>query len=96
MTRILITSLNYAPEETGIAPYSTGLAEHLAAQGYRVTVAARACRTIPEWRVRTEYAGPASSWRSSATASRSSRRCALRAVEAIGAPPRAVRSDVAA
>ncbi len=37
MTRILITSINYAPEETGIAPYTTKLAEHLARQGYAVT-----------------------------------------------------------
>jgi glycosyltransferase involved in cell wall biosynthesis len=36
---IRIYGINYAPEETGIAPYTTGLAEHLAACGHRVTVA---------------------------------------------------------
>jgi colanic acid biosynthesis glycosyl transferase WcaI len=56
VTRILITSLNYAPEETGIAPYSTGLAEHLASRGYRVTVLA-GMPHYPAWRVAPEYAG---------------------------------------
>ena len=50
MTRVLITSLNYAPEETGIAIYSTRLAEHLAARGYRVTVLA-GMPHYPAWRV---------------------------------------------
>ncbi len=49
MTRILIASLNYAPEATGIAPYSTGLAEHLASRGYRVTVVA-GMPHYPSWR----------------------------------------------
>ena len=54
MTRILITSLNYAPEETGIAPYSTRVAEHLASQGYRVTVLA-GLPHYPQWRVHNGY-----------------------------------------
>ncbi len=58
MTRVLIASLNYAPEETGIAPYSTKLAEHLAARGYRVTVLA-GMPHYPAWRVAPEYAGQA-------------------------------------
>jgi colanic acid biosynthesis glycosyl transferase WcaI len=37
--RILIASVNYAPEQTGIAPFSTGLAEHLAEHGHQVVVA---------------------------------------------------------
>ncbi len=56
MTRILIASLNYAPEETGIAPYSTRVAEHLASRGYRVTVLA-GMPHYPAWRVAPEYAG---------------------------------------
>jgi glycosyltransferase involved in cell wall biosynthesis len=54
MTRILITSLNYAPEETGIAPYSTAVAEHLAIQGYQVTVVA-GMPHYPQWRVAGRY-----------------------------------------
>jgi glycosyltransferase involved in cell wall biosynthesis len=56
MTRVLIASLNYAPEETGIAPYSTRLAEHLASRGYRVTVLA-GMPHYPAWRVAPAYAG---------------------------------------
>ena len=37
--RILIAGVNYAPEATGIGPYTTGLAEHLALQGHDVVVA---------------------------------------------------------
>ena len=51
MTRLLIVSLNYAPELTGIAPYSTGVAEHLAAFGYDVSVIA-GMPHYPEWRPR--------------------------------------------
>lgn len=35
---IRIYGINYAPEETGIAPYTTGLAEHLASSGHHVSV----------------------------------------------------------
>jgi glycosyltransferase involved in cell wall biosynthesis len=49
MARILFISLNYAPEETGIAPYSTGIAEHLASQGHPVTVLA-GMPHYPAWR----------------------------------------------
>lgn len=51
MTRLLIVSLNYAPELTGIAPYATGVAEHLAARGYDVSVVA-GMPHYPEWRLR--------------------------------------------
>ena len=54
MTRILITTINYAPEETGIAPYSTGLAEHLASQGYQVTTLT-GLPHYPAWRVSDGY-----------------------------------------
>ena len=58
MTRVLITSINYAPEETGIAPYTTKLAEHLARQGYRVTTVT-GMPHYPAWRVSDEYRGAA-------------------------------------
>ena len=35
---IVIVGINYAPEPTGIAPYTTGLAEGLVAKGHRVRV----------------------------------------------------------
>jgi colanic acid biosynthesis glycosyl transferase WcaI len=56
MTRILVTGINYAPEPTGIAPYTTKLAEHLARQGYRVTVVT-GMPHYPAWRVEEAYAG---------------------------------------
>jgi colanic acid biosynthesis glycosyl transferase WcaI len=37
MSNILIISMYYWPEQSGNAPYSTGLAEHLAARGHMVT-----------------------------------------------------------
>lgn len=45
---VVILGLNYAPETTGIAPYTTGLARHLAAQGHGVTVVAGHPH-YPEW-----------------------------------------------
>src|SRR4051794_33032878 len=35
---VLVVGINYAPEPFGIAPYTTGMAEHLAARGACVTV----------------------------------------------------------
>ena len=55
MTRILITGINYAPEKTGIAPYTTKVAEHLARQGYQVT-AITGMPHYPAWRVPAPYA----------------------------------------
>ena len=37
--RVLVISANYWPETAGNAPYVTGMAEHLAAQGHKVVVA---------------------------------------------------------
>ena len=34
--RVLLIGINYAPEESGNAPYNTGFAEHLAQQGHEV------------------------------------------------------------
>ncbi len=48
--RVLILGLNYAPEPIGIAAYTTGLAEHLARAGHRVSVIAGR-PYYPQWRV---------------------------------------------
>src|SRR5438309_2129076 len=55
--RILVIGINYAPETTGIAPYTTGLCEHLASQGHQIEVIT-AFPYYPEWRVRDGYRGP--------------------------------------
>jgi glycosyltransferase involved in cell wall biosynthesis len=52
--RILIVGINYSPEETGIAPYTAGLAEHLAAKGYSV-VAVTGLPSYPQWRAYDGY-----------------------------------------
>ena len=36
--RILVIGINYAPERTSVAPFTTGLCEHLASHGDEVTV----------------------------------------------------------
>jgi glycosyltransferase involved in cell wall biosynthesis len=51
---ILIVSVHYWPEETGIGPYSTGMAEHFASEGAKVTVLT-AMPFYPQWRVRNGY-----------------------------------------
>jgi putative colanic acid biosynthesis glycosyltransferase WcaI len=47
--RIVIFGINYAPELTGIAPYTTELAEHYAAQGHAVRVVTGVPH-YPQWR----------------------------------------------
>lgn len=54
--RILIYSMYYWPEESGNAPYSTGVAEHLAASGMEVTVVA-GMPHYPAWEVAARYRG---------------------------------------
>lgn len=54
--RVLILSINYWPEVTGIGAFTTYRAEHLAAAGHDVVV----CTTFPyypEWKIPREYAG---------------------------------------
>jgi len=54
--KVLILSINYWPEVTGIGAFTTYRAEHLAASGHQVEV----CTTFPyypEWRVPAPYAG---------------------------------------
>ncbi|MGY1774399.1 glycosyltransferase family 4 protein [Geodermatophilus sp. SYSU D00804] len=55
--RVTIVGLNYAPETTGIAPYTTGLARHLARGEYAVT-AITGYPHYPEWEVRTDFRAP--------------------------------------
>jgi colanic acid biosynthesis glycosyl transferase WcaI len=52
--KILILGLNYAPEIVGIAVYTTGLAEALAAHGHEVAVIAGK-PYYPAWRVRDGF-----------------------------------------
>src|SRR2546422_1891211 len=52
--RIHISGINYWPEATGIAPFNTGRAEYLAAQGHDVTMCT-ALPYYPEWRVNSAY-----------------------------------------
>jgi glycosyltransferase involved in cell wall biosynthesis len=48
--RVLIIGINYAPELTGIGPYTAGLAEHLAVRGDQVTMIT-GLPHYPDWRV---------------------------------------------
>lgn len=54
--RVTIVGINYAPEVTGIAPYTTGVAEGLAACGHDVTVITGVPH-YPQWRVVDQYRG---------------------------------------
>lgn len=54
--KIVIVGLNYWPEATGIAPYTTGLAEGLAARGHDVKVIT-GLPHYPEWKIAEEYRG---------------------------------------
>lgn len=53
---VLVVSTNYAPEHTGIGPYSTQIAEHLAATGADTHVLA-GMPHYPAWRVAERYRG---------------------------------------
>jgi len=52
--RILIIGINYAPEPTGSAPYTSGLAQILSELGHSVEVMA-GIPHYPDWKVRPEY-----------------------------------------
>jgi colanic acid biosynthesis glycosyl transferase WcaI len=54
--RVHIIGINYWPEQTGIAVFSTGRAEYLAAKGHQVTMCT-AVPYYPQWRVLEEYRG---------------------------------------
>jgi glycosyltransferase involved in cell wall biosynthesis len=53
---VLLIGINYWPEPTGNAPYTTGLADHLAALGCEVTVLT-GMPYYPQWRIYSGYAG---------------------------------------
>lgn len=55
--RVAIVGLNYAPETTGIAPYTTGLARHLALAQHDVTVVTGHPH-YPEWEVHAGFGSP--------------------------------------
>jgi colanic acid biosynthesis glycosyl transferase WcaI len=52
--RVLVVGINYWPEPTGIAPYTTGMAEYLADHGAKVTVLTGVPH-YPQWRVPASY-----------------------------------------
>ncbi|OMB92922.1 hypothetical protein A5733_17130 [Mycobacterium sp. NS-7484] len=54
--RVTIVGINYAPEVTGIAPYTTGIAEGLVTCGHDVTVITGVPH-YPQWRVADRYRG---------------------------------------
>jgi len=54
MAKVLIIGINYRPETTGIAPYTSDTAEHLAASGHRVT-AITGFAHYPAWRMAGEH-----------------------------------------
>ena len=54
--RVLVLGVNYAPETTGIAPYTAAVAEHLATLGARVSVVT-GMPHYPQWRVADGYRG---------------------------------------
>ncbi len=54
--RIHVIGINYWPETTGIAVFSTGRAEYLASRGHEVTMCA-AVPYYPQWRVPDGYRG---------------------------------------
>jgi colanic acid biosynthesis glycosyl transferase WcaI len=54
--RILVLGLNYAPEEIGIGPYTTGLSQGLVQAGHMVQVVA-GHPYYPQWQVLADYGG---------------------------------------
>lgn len=52
--RVLVIGINYWPEPTGIAPYTTGMAEYLADRGASVTVLTGVPH-YPGWRIPDSY-----------------------------------------
>jgi glycosyltransferase involved in cell wall biosynthesis len=52
--RVLVVGINFAPEHTGIAPYTTQLCEHLASRGARVSVLT-GFPHYPQWEVEPRY-----------------------------------------
>lgn len=53
---VLVMGMNYAPESTGIAPFTTALCQELVKRGHQVTVATTFPH-YPEWRTYEPYRG---------------------------------------
>lgn len=53
---LFVIGMNYAPERTGIAPFTTELCEHLTRRGHCVTVATTFPH-YPEWKIHPDYVG---------------------------------------
>lgn len=53
-TSVLVVGINYAPEPTGIAPYTTGMADHLATRARQVTVLT-GMPHYPNWNLDRRY-----------------------------------------
>ncbi len=53
---VAFLGINYWPDETGIAPFTTGRCEYLASQGHRVTVFT-GFPYYPSWRIPEHYQG---------------------------------------
>jgi len=54
--RLLVLGINYAPEKTAVAPFTTGLCEHLSSEGHEVSVIT-AFPYYPEWKTWEGYRG---------------------------------------
>ena len=54
--RVLFLGMNYAPEETGIGPFTTGLCEFLQSRGNDVVICT-AMPHFPQWEVPEDYHG---------------------------------------
>lgn len=53
---LLVIGINYFPEMTSVAPFTTGLCEHLVKHGHRVSVIS-AFPYYPQWRIYDKYRG---------------------------------------
>ncbi|GAA1499770.1 glycosyltransferase family 4 protein [Streptomyces synnematoformans] len=60
MTRVLLVSTNYAPEQAGIGPYATQIAEHWVESGRAEVHVLAGMPHYPNWRVAEGYRG---AWR---------------------------------
>src|SRR5690349_15897660 len=53
---LFVIGMNYAPEHTGIAPFTTDLCEYLTRRGHCVTVATTFPH-YPQWKTHPDYVG---------------------------------------
>lgn len=53
---LLVIGINYAPEMTSVAPFTTGLCEHLVQRGHQVSVITT-FPYYPQWRIQDTYRG---------------------------------------